>query len=82
MASPVPTQKDRETGEKPAEKANRESNHEVDFYLFMRPSEVTVTMNSQTQRFIVNLKDEVMQIHDLMGPAFEKYYFVNSTREM
>jgi hypothetical protein len=34
------------------------------------------------QRFIVNMDEEVTQILDLMGPAFEKYYFVRSTREM
>ena len=52
------------------------------FTLFMRPAEVTVTLNSQIQRFIVNMDEEVTQILDLMGPAFEKYYFVRSTREM
>jgi len=52
------------------------------FTLFMRPAEVTVTLNSQIQRFIVNLDDEVTQILALMGPAFEKYYFVRSTREI
>jgi transposase len=52
------------------------------FTLFMRPAEVTVTLNSQIQRFIVNLDDEVTQILTLMGPAFEKYYFVRSTREI
>lgn len=52
------------------------------FTLFMRPAEVTVTINSHLQRFIVNLDDEVTQILDLMGPAFEKYYFVRSTREI
>ena len=52
------------------------------FTLFMRPAEVTVTLNSHIQRFIVNLDDEVNQILTLMGPAFEKYYFVRSTREI
>jgi transposase len=52
------------------------------FTLFMRPAEVTVTLNSQIQRFIVNLDEEVTQILDLMGPSVEKYYFVRSTREM
>jgi transposase len=52
------------------------------FTLFMRPAEVTVSLNSHIQRFIVNLDEEVTQILDLMGPSFEKYYFVRSTREM
>lgn len=52
------------------------------FTLFMRPAEVTVTLNSQIQRFIVNLDEEVIQILDVMGPAFGKYYFVRSTCEM
>jgi len=52
------------------------------FTLFMRPADVIVTLNSQIQRFIVNLDDEVTQILALMGPAFEKYYFVRSTREI
>jgi len=52
------------------------------FTLFMRPAEVTVTINSHIQRFIVNLDDEMTQILDLLGPAFQKYYFVRSTCEM
>ena len=52
------------------------------FTLFMRPAEVTVTLNSQIQRFIVNLDDEVIKILALMGPAFEKFYFMRSIREM
>ena len=48
----------------------------------MRPAEVTVTLNSQIQRFIVNMDEEVIQILDVMGPAFGKYYFVRSTCEM
>ena len=52
------------------------------FTLFMRPAEVTVTINSRIQRFIVNLDEEITQIRDLMGPECEKYYFVRSTREM
>ena len=30
----------------------------------------------------MNLDEDVTQILDLMGPSFEKYYFVRSTREM
>ncbi len=52
------------------------------FTLFMRPAEVTVSLHSQIQRFIVNLDEEVTEILELMGPAFEKYYFVRPTREM
>lgn len=52
------------------------------FTLFMRPAEVTVSLNSHIQRFIVNLDEEVTQILELMGPAFEKYYCVRSTCEM
>jgi transposase len=52
------------------------------FTLFMRPAEVTVTLNSHIQRFIVNLDDDVNQILHLMGPAFENYYFVKETCEM
>jgi len=39
-------------------------------------------LNSHIQRFIVNLDEEVTQILELMGPAFEKYYCVRSTCEM
>jgi len=39
-------------------------------------------LHSQIQRFIVNLDEEVTEILELMGPAFEKYYFVRPTREM
>lgn len=52
------------------------------FMIFMRPAEVTLTVNSQIQRFIVNLDEEVTQILNIMGPPFEKYYFVQSTCEM
>lgn len=52
------------------------------FTLFMRPAEVTVSLNSHIQRFIVNLNEEVTQILEIMGPSFEKYYFVRPTREM
>ncbi len=52
------------------------------FTLFMRPAEVTVSLNSHLQRFIVNLDDEVIQILGIMGPSFEKYYFVRQTCEM
>ena len=52
------------------------------FTLFMRPAEVTVTLNSHIQRFIVNLDEDITQILNLMGPSFEKYYFVRATREM
>ncbi len=52
------------------------------FTLFMRPAEVTVALNSHIQRFIVNLDEEVTHILELMGPSFEKYYFVRPTREM
>ena len=51
------------------------------FTLFMRPAEVTVNLNSQIQRFIVNLDEDTTQILNLMGPSFEKYYFVVPTRE-
>jgi len=49
------------------------------FTLFMRPAEVTVTLDSHIQRFVVNLNQEVIQILNLMGPPFEKYYFVTPT---
>ena len=49
------------------------------FTLFMRPAEVTVTLDSHIQRFVVNLNQEVIQILNLMGPQFEKYYFVTPT---
>ena len=52
------------------------------FTLFMRPAEVTVSSNSHIQRFIVNLDEDVTQILELMGPSFEKYYFVRPTREI
>ena len=48
----------------------------------MRPAEVTVTFNSHIQRYIVNLDDKITQILHLMGPSFEKYYFVRPNREM
>ena len=52
------------------------------FTLFMRPAEVTVCLNSHIQRFIVNLDEDVTQILEIMGPSFEKYYFVKPTCEM
>ncbi|HPY60619.1 MAG TPA: IS1634 family transposase [Methanospirillum sp.] len=52
------------------------------FTLFMRPAEVTVSLNSHILRFIVNLNEEVTQILEIMGQSFEKYYFVRPTREM
>ena len=52
------------------------------FTLFMRPAEVSVSLNSHIQRFIVNLDEDVTQILAIMGPAFEKYYFVRPTCEM
>mgnify|MGYP001393661002 CR=1 FL=1 len=52
------------------------------FMLFMRPAEVTLTVNSQIQRFIVNLDEEVTQILGIMGSSFEKYYFIQPTCEM
>ena len=52
------------------------------FTLFMRPAEVTVILDSHIQRFVVNLNQEVTQILNLMGPPFEKYYFVTPTCEM
>ena len=51
------------------------------FTIFMRPAEVIVTLNSQIQRFIVNLDDETLQILKVLGPAFENYYFSRSTCE-
>jgi len=52
------------------------------FTLFMRPAEITVTLNSHIQRFIVNLDEDVSQILGIMGPSFEKYYFARATCEM
>lgn len=52
------------------------------FMLFMKPAEVTISMNSQIQRFIVNLDDVVTEILGVMGPACEKYYFLRETCEM
>jgi len=42
------------------------------FMLFMKPAEVTISMNSQIQRFIVNLDDVVTGILGVMRPACEK----------
>jgi len=39
-------------------------------------------LNSHIQRFIVNLDEDVTQILEIMGPSFEKYYFVKPTCEM
>jgi transposase len=52
------------------------------FMLFMRPAEVTISVNSQIRRFIVNLDEVVTEILELMGPACQKYYFLRVTREM
>jgi transposase len=52
------------------------------FMIFMRPAEVSITLNSRIQRFIVNLDEETRDILQVMGPAFEKYYFVRKTCEM
>lgn len=52
------------------------------FTLFMRPAEVTVSMNAQIRRFIVNLNEEMLQILKVMGSTFENYYVVKATREM
>jgi len=43
--------------------------------LFMKPAEVTVSVNSHIRRFIVNLDEVVTEILDVMGPECRKYYF-------
>ncbi len=52
------------------------------FTIFMRPAEVSIAVNSRIQRFIVNLDEETLDILQVMGPAFGKYYFVKETCEM
>lgn len=52
------------------------------FTVFMRPAEVIISRNSCIQRFIVNLDDETSEILEIMGPAFQNYYFVKETCEM
>ncbi len=52
------------------------------FMLFMKPAEVTVSVNSHIRRFIVNLDEVVTEILDVMGPECRKYYFLRETCEM
>jgi len=52
------------------------------FILFMKPAEVVVSINSHIQRFIVNLDTDVTEILGVLGPSFEKYYFLRETCEM
>lgn len=52
------------------------------FILFMRPAEVEVAVNSHKQRFIVNLDKDVSEILGVLGPSFEKYYFLKETCEI
>lgn len=52
------------------------------FMIFMRPAEVSTTLNSRIRRFIVNLDEETQDILQVMGPDFGKYYFVQETCEM
>ena len=52
------------------------------FILFMKPAEVVLSVNSQIQRFIVNLDEDVTEILGVLGPSFEKYYFLRETCEM
>ncbi len=52
------------------------------FILFMKPAEVVVSINSHIQRFIVNLDTDVTEILGVLGPSFEKYYFLRETCEI
>jgi transposase len=52
------------------------------FTIFMRPTEVIFSMNSQSKRFIVNLEDETLDILNVMGPSFSNYYSVRESCEM
>ena len=52
------------------------------FILFMKPAEVVVSINSHIQRFIVNLDTYVTEILGVLGPSFEKYYFLRETCEI